>query len=61
VETGLAKSKSEARRLVEGGGFYLNNQAVSDVKMVLNASNLATGTAMVLRSGKKNYRLVRVR
>jgi tyrosyl-tRNA synthetase len=61
VETGLAKSKSDARRLVEGGGFYLNNHALGDVKASLGVANLATATAMVLRSGKKNYRLVRVK
>ena len=45
---------------VEGGGFYLNNKAVSDVKANLTAASLATGSAMVLRHGKKHPHLVKV-
>jgi tyrosyl-tRNA synthetase len=60
VETGLAKSKSDARRLISQGGIYVNNQQVSDVNTKLNASSLATSSALVLRSGKKTYRLVRI-
>jgi tyrosyl-tRNA synthetase len=60
VETGLAKSKSDARRLIQQGGVYVNNNAFTDVALALNASHLATASAMVLRSGKKNYRLVKL-
>ncbi len=60
VETGLAKSKGEARRLIAQGGMYLNNKQVNDVNLRLEPSSLATASALVLRSGKKNYRLVRV-
>jgi len=59
VETGLAKSKSDARRLISQGGLYLNNKQISDVNTKLDASSLATASALVLRSGKKTYRLVR--
>lgn len=61
VETGLVKSKSDARRLVQQSGLYLNNQPFpADPNAVLKPQNLATESALVLRSGKKNYRLVRV-
>lgn len=60
VETGLAKSKGEARRLIEGGGLYVNNQPFADIKGVLGLANLATNSALVLRSGKKTYRLVKI-
>jgi tyrosyl-tRNA synthetase len=60
VETGLAKSKGEARRLVAQGGLYLNNKQVSDVNTKLDATSLATPTAIVLRSGKKTYRLIKL-
>ncbi len=61
VESGLAKSKGEARRLVQQGGLYVNNKPMNDPFAKLTAEHLATPTAIVLRSGKKNYRLVRVR
>ena len=60
VETGLAKTKSDARRLIAQGGIYLNNHAINDVKTSLTTQHLATQHALVLRSGKKNYRLVKV-
>lgn len=60
VDSGLAKSKSEARRLMQQGGVYVNNAAVSDPAAVLKGDALVAGIAVVLRSGKKNYRLVKV-
>lgn len=60
VSTGLAKSKGEARRLVAQGGLYVNNVAVSDVNATLKKSDLVAERAIVLRSGKRNYRLVRI-
>ncbi len=59
VEAGLTKSKSDARRLVQGNGAYINNQPVSDPLQPLGADHLATDTVMVLRSGKKKYALLR--
>lgn len=60
VESGLAKSKGEARRLVMQGGLYLNNQPCDDPMLVLTPQHLVAGSAIVLRSGKKNYRLLRI-
>jgi len=60
VESGLAKSKSEARRLIQQGGLYVNNAPVGDVNLTLGAGHLVAQTAVVLRSGKRNYRLIRV-
>jgi tyrosyl-tRNA synthetase len=60
VESGLAKSKGEARRLVMQGGLYLNNQPCEDPLLVLTPQHLVAGSAIVLRSGKKNYRLLRI-
>ncbi len=59
VKCSLAKSKGEARRTVEQGGAYVNNRRVTDPQMVLNESNLASETTIVLRSGKKKYALLR--
>jgi tyrosyl-tRNA synthetase len=59
VAAGLAKSKGEARRTVEQGGAYVNNRRVEAVEARLTASDLASETVMVLRSGKKKYALLR--
>jgi tyrosyl-tRNA synthetase len=59
LRTGLASSKGEARRLLQSGAIYVNNMRQGhDVK--LGTDNLASPSFIVLRSGKKNYHLVRV-
>ncbi|PKL76352.1 MAG: tyrosine--tRNA ligase [Candidatus Melainabacteria bacterium HGW-Melainabacteria-1] len=58
-ETGMVKSNGEARRLIQGGGVYLNNRACSEPGQAISAAELASESALVLRSGKKKYHLVR--
>ncbi len=59
VEAGLAKSKGEARRTLEGGGAYVNNRRIDDIARTLTETDLASETTIVLRSGKKKYGLLR--
>ena len=54
VETGLVKSKGEARRTISEGGAYLNNQRVTDPDLVPRETDLVAGGWLVLRRGKKN-------
>lgn len=58
-ESGLAKSNGEGRRLLQGGGVYLNNSKVSEPTLVIGQEHLASETTLVLRSGKKKYHLLR--
>ncbi len=59
VESGLAKSKGEARRIVTQGGAYVNNRRVESIERTLAAADLASESVMVVRSGKKHYALLR--
>ena len=59
VESGLAPSKSEARRTLQGGGAYVNNRKITGIDTKLTTKHLAGETVMILRSGKKNYALLR--
>ncbi len=59
VETGLAKSKGEARRAIEQGGGYVNNRRVESWDARLTAADLASESVIVVRRGKKNYGLLR--
>ena len=59
VESGLAQTKGEARRTLQGGGAYVNNRTVTDMDAKLTPEHLASETVMILRSGKKNYALLR--
>lgn len=58
--TGLAGSKSEARRAIEGGGLYLNNRRVTDPRAAVSLDHAIDGALLVLRKGKRSYHLVRV-
>ncbi|WP_309648535.1 tyrosine--tRNA ligase [Nocardioides sp.] len=60
VETGLAKSKGEARRTVAEGGAYLNNVRVDDPDAVPTEGDLIGGSWLVLRRGKKKFAGVEV-
>ena len=58
-EAGLCKSNGDARRRIEGGGIYVNNVRVEEVGHHLTAEALASENTLILRGGKKNYRLIR--
>lgn len=60
VRTGLAESKTAARKLVDGGGVYLNNVRQSAAQRAINTADIVWPDAMLLRAGKKNYHLLRV-
>ena len=60
VESGLVKSKGEARRTVAEGGAYLNNQRVEDVDFVPTSADLIDGSWLVLRRGKRSLAGVEV-
>jgi tyrosyl-tRNA synthetase len=58
TRSGVAASKGEARRGVEGGGIYLNNRRVLDVAHTVRTGDAIEGRFLVLRKGKKSYLLV---
>ncbi len=53
VATGLAESKSAARRAIADGGAYVNNERVTDPDLVLSSEHLLHGKWVVLRKGKR--------
>ncbi|NLX56480.1 MAG: tyrosine--tRNA ligase [Planctomycetaceae bacterium] len=59
VLAGLAKSNGDARRAIEQGGAYVNNRRRTDLATRLTGADLAGGSVVVLRSGKKRYALLR--
>jgi len=54
VATGLAKSRSAARRTVADGGAYVNNQRHSDPAVAPGEADLLHGRWLVLRRGKRS-------
>ena len=57
VETGLAASKSAARRLIQQGGASLNGVRLANLEAVVTSADLHDG-ALLLRAGKKHYHRV---
>jgi tyrosyl-tRNA synthetase len=60
VRTGLAASRSAARRTIEEGGAYANNQRLTDPAARAVRGDLHHGEWLVLRRGKKAFAGVRV-
>jgi tyrosyl-tRNA synthetase len=60
VHSGLASSKGDARRSIQGGGIYLNNQRVGAQGQMATLSQSIEGQFLVLRKGRKQYHLVQI-
>jgi tyrosyl-tRNA synthetase len=58
VASGLASSKADARRGIQGKGFYLNGQTIDDMELRIGEELLQGPPEerfVILRKGKKNY------
>jgi tyrosyl-tRNA synthetase len=58
VASGLATSKADARRGIQGKGFYVNDEPIETVDRELDEDELQgppEGRFVILRKGKKNY------
>ncbi len=60
ADSGLAKSRGEARRLIRGGGVYLNNQRVADESARVTRPDSLHGQYLLLRVGRRKLHLVRL-
>ncbi len=60
VRCSVSKSKGEARRLIEGGGIYLNNEKNINPNEQITLGNFIGNSVLVIRSGKKNYHLLQL-
>ncbi|MEI7940630.1 MAG: tyrosine--tRNA ligase [Verrucomicrobiota bacterium] len=55
VHGGLCQSKGQARKDIEGGGVYVNNQREASFQRTVAAKDLLFGKHLLLRKGKRNY------
>ena len=60
VASGLVESKKAARRAVNEGGAYVNNQRITSDEWQPTNEDLLHGRWLVLRRGKKNFAGVRI-
>jgi tyrosyl-tRNA synthetase len=60
VHSGLAASKGQARKDLEGGGLYLNNVRLTEVGRMVGGADLLFGKWLLLRKGRRNYTVITV-
>lgn len=51
-------SKSELRKLIQGGGVSMNKEKVESPERIVDTGDLIAGRYLVLQKGKKNYFLI---
>ena len=57
-DAGIAKSKSDARKLIQQGSITVNGQKVTAIETVLAKADAVDQDFTILRKGKKNYFVV---
>ncbi|MDE6349385.1 MAG: tyrosine--tRNA ligase, partial [Treponemataceae bacterium] len=55
AEAGFGGSKSDIRRLIQGGGLAVNGNVVSDVKATVTLADADDSGEFVIRAGKKKF------
>lgn len=61
VASGLCPSKGQATQMITAGGVYINNERAADPQFKPSAQNFLHGKLLMLRRGKKNYAIVRLK
>lgn len=61
AKSGLTASTSEARRLIEQGGIYINDRQVKSTDEKLTMADFADNKELRIRKGKKKYLIVQIK
>ncbi len=59
VDTKLALTRSEARRLVQQGGVTVNDEKVTDIYRIFTVRDMDSEGGLIIRKGKKVYHKVK--
>ena len=57
VKSGMATSRSDARRAIEQGGVTVNDEKITDVYTTYEQEFIGN-TEMIVRKGKKNFKKI---
>ncbi|HUY79691.1 MAG TPA: tyrosine--tRNA ligase [Ktedonobacterales bacterium] len=60
VASGAQPSRGAARRLIQQGGLYVNDQRWTDPERALTSADVMAGSAILIRMGKNKYQLLLV-
>ena len=60
LQTKLANSKSEIRRMIKNNGLKINNEIVTDEKKIIDQNNFDENNNMKVSHGKKQHVIVKI-
>ena len=60
LQTKLADSKSEIRRMIKNNGLKINNQTITDESIIINQSYFDQDNNMKISHGKKQHVIVKI-
>ena len=60
LQTKLANSKSEVRRMIKNNGLKINNEIISDDKKIINKNNFDIENKIKISHGKKQHVVVKI-
>ncbi|HEY1111723.1 MAG TPA: S4 domain-containing protein, partial [Opitutaceae bacterium] len=60
VHAGLAPSRGQARKDIEGGGIYVNNVKAPDITRTLTSVDVIFDGYILLRKGKRTYAVLKL-
>ena len=61
VETQVFPSKGEARKMIQGNGFSLNKEKMTDINRQIGESDIIDGKYILVQKGKKDYFIINVK
>jgi len=60
LQTKLANSKGEIRRMIKNNGLKINNEVIIDEKKIINQNNFDQDNNMKVSHGKKQHVIVKI-
>ncbi len=60
-DTGFFASRGEVRRLLQGGGVFINKKKIDNEQRTISKEDLLNGKYILVQKGKKNYFLVTIK
>lgn len=60
AETGIEKSKGDARKIVQGGGISVNRRKVETIEFKIDNTLLLHNQYLLVQKGKKNHYVIKV-
>ncbi|MFA7116233.1 MAG: tyrosine--tRNA ligase [Bacteroidales bacterium] len=59
IESKVFNSKGECRKMIQGGGVFVNKDKVADINRELTEEDLLNGKYILIQRGKKNYNILK--